>query len=409
MRTRIAAAWTLVFGISLAVSSGASATWDYPLDAGPPIKALVEGHLHAFLTLPTDMGPLSMLLRAPFVWVSAQLTAPDPFFDTPYRWGVFPCMVVAGAFGIVLARELRKRGRPELEQLAVLLLCMANAVTLRAIHFGHPEEVVGAVLVAGAVLAAVKGRVGLAAVLLAAGLLNKQWAVLAILPVAVAAGPVRWRRPALWLGAALVVLAVPLLAVDADGIFDTLKRMADLRNTQVLPASVWFPFTHAINPAEPGHHAIPDWLGVVARPLVIATCLATALAYARRVREAPLERALPLLALVMLLRCVLDPADNGYYHVPFFMALVAADALAGRLLPSIVTTAALYLITELASTATSLNVTYLVWALPTVAYLAGRSYGLDWSALLRSRGVRGPGVARTLRQSASVARSPEAR
>ena len=42
---------------------------------------------------------------------------------------------------------------------------------------------------------------------------------------------------------------------------------------------------------------------------------------------------LALLALLFLLRCLLDPVDNAYYHVPFLLSLMAWEGLVRRGLP----------------------------------------------------------------------------
>jgi hypothetical protein len=92
-----------------------------------------------------------------------------------------------------------------------------------------------------------------------------------------------------------------------------------------------------------------------------------------------------LLALVMLMRCFLDPVNNGYYHVPFLLALIAADALAGYITPTIVAVIALEVTSRLAKHGdlALLCGVYLAWVLPFAVYLAGRTYGLDWRALIR--------------------------
>src|SRR5205085_1063252 len=118
---------------------------------------------------------------------------------------------------------------------------------------------------------------------------------------------------------------------------------------------------------------IPHWLGQVAHPGIVVVGVGLALLLARRVRANPWERALPLLALVLLLRCLLDPVDNGYYHEPFFIALVAADALTGSLVPTLVATAVLGFLTATTPPPGTLNAIYLVWAIPFAAYLAARA------------------------------------
>jgi hypothetical protein len=144
---------------------------------------------------------------------------------------------------------------------------------------------------------------------------------------------------------------------------------------------------------------MPDWFGLIARPLLLLVCFGVALGFAKRVRSDPWRRALPLLALVLLVRCIIDPLDNGYYPVPFFLALVAADAISRRLVASLVATGSLFAITKLGSEPSVLNALYLCWALPFAAYLAGRAWGVDWAAVLRSRGARGRTAARTLHPS----------
>jgi hypothetical protein len=121
--------------------------------------------------------------------------------------------------------------------------------------------------------------------------------------------------------------------------------------------------------------------------------------FARKVAADLRNRALPLLALVMLLRCALDPLDNGYYHVPFFLALLAADGLSGRFYATAVACVFLQFPTTVQPSAGALNAFYISWAIPFAIYLAGRTYGLDWAALLRSRVARGPAAERTLRPS----------
>jgi steroid 5-alpha reductase family enzyme len=82
--------------------------------------------------------------------------------------------------------------------------------------------------------------------------------------------------------------------------------------------------------------------------------------------------------------------------VPFFMALVAADALSGTLTASLVATALLWLTPKVGTSADILNAFYLAWALPFAVYLAGRAYGTSWEDVrgaFRSRAARGRAAA----------------
>jgi hypothetical protein len=422
----LALALIFVAGVSAWMAMAATGKWDYSLDAGRPIDALVHLRLHDFLALRPDMGPLSLLLRAPFVALahlfgsSANNYSPEDYryWLDDYRWGVFPCAVLAGLFGIWLAREVAARGRGLLACTAIVVIATINPVTLRAIHFGHPEEMLGAALLAGAMLAAILRRAWLAACLLALAIVNKQWAVIGAPAVLVALyASVGWERlksAALVLAGVMLALIVPVLIVDAGGVYDLTKRMADLRGTYVFPADIWY----AISPDLTAERAanslgglrdMPDWLGLIARPLIVAMGVVIPLALARRIREDVVGRAFPLLALVMLLRCALDPADNGYYHVPFLLALLGADALSGRFYATALALVFLQIPTTLQPTPEDLNRFYISWAMPFAIYLAGRAYGLDWVALVRSRGARGRAAAPQAHLSSSGASTPPAR
>ena len=94
-------------------------------------------------------------------------------------------------------------------------LCAANPITLRALDIGHPEELLGAALCAGAVLAAVRGRSTLAGVLLGLAVANKAWALLAVGPVLLALQADRRRALAI-AGGIAVAFMLPLLLTGAD-------------------------------------------------------------------------------------------------------------------------------------------------------------------------------------------------
>jgi hypothetical protein len=235
----------------------------------------------------------------------------------------------------------------------------------------------------------------LAATLVALAVANKQWGLIGLPAVLVvlwaAVGWQRLRTPVLILAGIFVLVAVPLLVVDAQGVIDMTKRIADLRGSYVWPANLWYGLAPELPPLKaarsvPGLHDMPEFLGLVARPLIILVGITVPLALARRVREDVLHRAFPLLALVMLLRCALDPADNGYYHVPFLMALVAADTISGRFYATAIACLLLQAPTTFQLIPQNLALFYALWAPAFIVYLAGRAYGLDWVALIKTRG-----------------------
>jgi Glycosyltransferase family 87 len=377
LRGETALALGVIVAVSAVLSYRANSLWDYPEDAGPAINALIHLDLHGFLAARPEMGPFSLLFRAPFAALSRLTEAPGyHFYNDAYRFGIFPCMVCAGLLGLWLARIARERGQPLIVQAVILGLCMVSNPTLKALVAGHPEEILAGVLVVGAAVAGLRGRPWTACLLLALGLATKQWAVVAIVPVALTLPARRLRRVALVGAAVVAAVMIPFLVVDPGSLFHSFRLMADIRGSGILVANVWYPFTGARSSSV----LVPDWLGVVAHPLLIVTTLAVALAFAGRVRADPLRRALPLLALVLLLRCVLDPLDTGYYHVPFLMAVIAADAFAGSLVGTLGAAGGLFVVSELGTSITAVEVLYLVWSLPFAAYLAARTYGVDWHA-----------------------------
>jgi hypothetical protein len=380
-RLRVLAVGAVCIASALASYLTWTATYDYSDDAGPPIDALIHGRVHEFLSAHVLMGPLSLVVRAPFAAL-AQITGGDDvrhLYEGAYKWGVFPCLLAAGILGLVLARVAAERGRPLWEQVLIVVLCMFSPPAIKSLQYGHPEEILGAAFSAGAVAAGLRGRTALAIALAACALANKQWGLFVLIPVALTLPARDVKRGAVWIGVAAAIAFVPLALADFGQLRRLYDELTDLRNAFVLPADVWWPFLSG-SAALPAHqHVMPDWLGVIGRPLLIAVCLAVPLLFARRVREDPIDRALPLLALVLLLRCMLDPLNNVYYHTPFLVALVAACAFSRTLMPALVATALVYLTTELGNANPELlAAVYLAWSLPMAAWLASRAYGLRW-------------------------------
>jgi hypothetical protein len=99
------------------------------------------------------------------------------------------------------------------------------------------------------------------------------------------------------------------------------------------------------------------------------------------------DDALALLALLFLERCLLDPWNLVYYHLPLAVALLAWEVRRGRPLPLLalgVNAAAwLTFVTYDERAGMGPFLAYLAWTLPLAALLAHRLYG----APARSRGA----------------------
>ncbi|MGK2939625.1 MAG: hypothetical protein ACSLFR_17785, partial [Solirubrobacteraceae bacterium] len=259
-----------------------------------------------------------------------------------------------------------------------ILLIAANPLALNALQIGHPEELLGAALCTGAVLAALADRPVLAGVLLGLAVANKAWALLAVGPMILA---LRTGRATALLVAGGVVAAIsaPLLLAAGDA-----ARPAPITGGTFQPWQVWWflgdpgqEILGTFGDEKPGYRAAPAWLSPIPRPLIIALTVPLSVA-AARVRGRRAEDALLLLALLLLLRCVLDPWNTAYYALPGIVALAAFEILRGvapwgALAMTLLAWVTLTVMPSWLSPDLQ-AVSYLAWALPAVALLAHRLY-----------------------------------
>jgi hypothetical protein len=364
--------------LALLVALTSSLGTDYGWGAGPAIDALVHGDLDRFAGTQPTMGPLSLLLRAPLAALSsAQLT--------DYRLGALPCLLAAAVLAIVLAEAARRRGASLLGAGLVVVLVVANPMVFEALHDGHPEEILCAAMAVGAVLAAASGRAGWAGIMLGLALATKQWALLAVPAVLLAAPAGRVRIGAL-AAAACAAAYLPLLVADPHA-FQAVADRATTGFPWTRTGSIWglvLPAGHVVDLGA-GEVAratplAPDWLRAIAHPLVIAVAAAMALVAWRRPDGPRGFDLLLLLAGTMLARAALDPWIHGYYHVPFLFALVAWETVRRDGLPiaSLVATGALTLLFRRLDESLDpreLSAAYALWALPTIAWLGLAALG----------------------------------
>jgi hypothetical protein len=360
--------------------------------AATPIRALAHGRLHEFLASQPVMGSASLLLRTPFAVLGLHLGGGSDL--DLYRFGAFPCLLAAGLVGVYLFGRMRELRRPALACMLVPALVAVNPLTSRALRYGHPEELLAAALCVAAVLAAGRRRPLVAGVLLGAAFATKQWALLAAPPVLIAAGEERGRL-AIAAAASAALLIVPMAAGDLHR-FLHLNHGAGVVTGTAMPTNIWFGFGTDVpvilgpKGAATPPRALPSALGAISHPLILAAGFALALLWWHRRRDAQPEDALLLLALVMLVRCLLDPMTNSYYHLPFLMSLAAWEGLRRRGAP-LLTVSATLLIAVTISLANggmgllALNRFYLAWALPLAALLGVLSFGTGRIIGSRSR------------------------
>lgn len=321
---------------------------DYETEARGSFDALVHGHVLEFLRLAPAYGG-TLVERAPFalvpgLWGGGELAV--------YRMVALPCLLAAGVLGVWLVAQMRSQGRSRLARAVTLGLCVANPLTLRALELGHPEELLGACLCVAAVLIASgpsrpRERALWAGALLGLAIANKQWALLAAGPVLLALPARQWRRCLLASLAVAGALLAPLVLVGSSGFLAGTRALASAPSVIFQPWQVWWFFgghgalVHGLfGAAKPGYRTAPSWTGAISHPLILLTGLALPAALWMR-RQLPRWSAVPrlpvragasalsqrdallALALLLLLRCVLDTWDTVYYPIPFIFALLA--------------------------------------------------------------------------------------
>jgi hypothetical protein len=321
-------------------------TWsDYETEAKPALDALTHGHVLEFLRLAPAYGG-SLVERAPFallpgLWGGGALAV--------YRMVALPCLLAAAALGVWLLAQMR--GRPDGSKLAravALGICVANPLTLRALEIGHPEDLLGGVLCVAAVLLAARERPLWAGLALGLAIANKEWALLAVGPVLIALAPPpgtrNWKPAILCMccagGVATIILA-PLALVGSSGFVASTRGAAAPPSSIFQPWQIfWFLGHHGptvrglFGEVKVGYRTAPGWVGVISHPLIVAVSLPlTALAWVRGRRGR--SDALLLMALLLVLRCVLDTWDTVYYPIPFVLALLAWECLGERRRPAV--------------------------------------------------------------------------
>ncbi len=330
---------------------------DYELEARPAFNALVHGHGLEFLHLASAYGG-SLIERSPFallpgLWGGGELSV--------YRMVALPCLLAAAALGVWLVARMRSEQRSTFARAVTLGVCVANPLTLWALEVGHPEELLGACMCVAAVLLAGGARIGggrslWAGAILGLAIANKQWALLALGPVLLAL-PARRRLPCLAsAGAVATAVLAPLALVGSGGFIVGARAVAGASGAIFQPWQVWW-FLGAPNhisapsgpvravplnaplSTHPGWRLAPPWLDGIPHPLILAVglTLTVALWLQRRRHSGASPRlstgagarvlserdALLALALLLLLRCVLDTWDTTYYLLPFILALLA--------------------------------------------------------------------------------------
>ena len=399
---------------------------DYEIEVKPAFDALIAGQVGRFLALAPAYGG-SLIERAPFamlpsLWGGGTLAV--------YRAVAIPCLLAGVALAVWLCAQMRGAGRPWWSRVLTAGLCVASPLALQALELGHPEEILGACLCIAAVLLASRQHPLWAGALLGLAVANKEWALIAVGPVllALSCGVPALRVRQMFGCATAAALAAGLtlapLLVGASGGFAASTGGATLSSANLFqPWQVWWffgwhggPVRRLFTSEMPGYRIGPAWASTISHPLIVAVAVLAALALWQQRRRAGAEMrerdALLLLALVLLLRCVLDTWDTGYYMLPFLLALTSWEVLGRRrLAPSltVATTLAPWVVLEqLSANGVSPDaqaVLFLAWTLPLAGALALALYAPGLIASLGSGDRRSPGRRRS--QGREPVRAPQ--
>jgi hypothetical protein len=349
------------------VGFGVQTMGDYGPDFAPSMAALLGGHLHAFFVqLPTDGAGGSILLRAPAALIAKALGGGEL---TIFRAGALECVLALAGLGLWLARGMRAQPAPPLARAAVIGLLTLLPLVTGVILFGHPEEALGAALCVAAVLLAGEDRATLSAIALGLAAINKPWGVIAVVP-ALAAAP---REHRIRMVAIAAAIAGPWLAATAVVAPAAFSRQLGAVWPVAHPVDIWWPLASpSVTPGGMHEYLTTSFLARHGRDLVVIVPVACSLALARRC-EGSTEAGLRLLALAFLLRCLVDPSDHFYYHLPFLAALVAWESRTrGAPALALLATGLLWFVFHTVAGVASLDVqfvAYLAVTLPLAAFL----------------------------------------
>jgi hypothetical protein len=331
-----------VAALILFAIAGTDPFWsDWGVQDGRVVALLMDGDVQRFVDGASPTYLPSLVLRSPLFMLAALFGGSE---DEAFQVAkAFALLLLAGLTAWLMTHA-RARGAGWKVLLVIAFTTAGSPVAMQSLDYGHAEDIMGACLCIGGVLAASRGRLTSAGVLLGLAFVMKQWALLAWLP-ALAAAP---RRPWQVLAAAIpvtVLFFVPLLFRDTPGgVTSGLSSEA----VEMWRSHQWFwplgvdnPDPEALRPKVP-----PEWFVSIPRLLIVGLSVPlSALWYRRRRRGAArADDVLLLLAVLFLGRVVFEPWNIDYYHLPMLLTLATWEVLRGRApMLALLATAATYL------------------------------------------------------------------
>jgi hypothetical protein len=312
------------------------ASGDYAVDASvggnnsaPGIQALLHGNFWGYLTHQPVVGLTSILLRLPFTALATPLGGGALL---GYQLGALACLLplALGGGWLVAAPDVPVKRR--LLRLLAVLLVIESPILRDAIAAGHPEGPLAQVLAVSAVIAASKGRVRWAAVLLGVAVATKETAIIALPPVMLAL-PGRRREAGIVAGVTLALLSIAVV-LDPAGFLRAVHWEGGARF--VNPLSLLWPVASPVH--LPGGQIAPARLiplGLTRMRsdflTLAAISIPTAVWYERARRRGARCNPLAMLALLGLMRDICDSTHLEYYYASALIATAAWEMMEDRI------------------------------------------------------------------------------
>jgi len=364
---------------------------DFFSESAPAVQQLIDGHLNGFLAHAPAYGG-SLLLAGPALALGGAFGG----VDLAYRLDGLACMAALAVLALTLAASQRSQGRPALSRWLLIGLLVASPASSWALKEGHPEELLAAALCVGGMLLVIRGRISSGAILLGLAVACKQWAILAV-PLGFVVVPRHRLRFSLLTAGSAIVLSAPLaLAAGSSHFIAANRGLAEapyiFRTEQIW----WTLHLDYLRPLGGPTSTIfgPAPIALVANyshPLIVLLAVLLAFAWWLRRRHVQPADALLMLALVLLLRCMLDPWNVLYYQLPFLVSLGAWEVACERRAP-LFTLAASFLVwtgfrpVNVASSQNMTNLFYVAWTVPAACMMFWHSLRLPHPRLgTRSR------------------------
>ena len=224
--------------------------------------------------------------------------------------------------GVVTLLRTTKRGGTVYEVVTCVIIAMVPAVSMTFTSYFHPEDLVAMGLCLWSFAQTRRQRWTLAGLGFAIAFVTQQYSVLVLIPVVLVAIP--WPAIPRFAAGALGTLIVTLspLAIATSG-----RVLIDLdgRGSTSFIGNSWLDELNL-----PIHDTMVLSRGA---PILLATVLSLVVRYHLRGRRAPEDIVLYVISSSLMLRIAFEVNVWGYFFMAFVVAIVVADAVAGRFRP----------------------------------------------------------------------------